>query len=99
MWADVYLHFNNFNQISQCFTQIQAAHQPSMTEKLCMCALVDLNGNVSQQKWMHSNAAWKKEKGAEEPCRVKQDRKRGRMKEGGRERSCSISSTGERFKA
>ena len=40
-----------------------------------------------------------KEKGAEEPCRVKQERKRERMKEGGRERSCSISSTGECFKA
>lgn len=52
---------------------------------------------------MYLNAAWKREcqkkKGAEEPCRVKQERKRGRMKEGGRERSCSISSTGEHFKA
>ncbi len=52
--------------------------------------------------WMHSNAAWKKKKchnkGTDEPRRVKHERKRGRMKEGGRERSCSISSTGERFK-
>ncbi len=52
-------------------------------------------------KWciqMQSGKKSFKRKKDEEQCRVKQGRKRGKMKEGGR-RSCFISSGGERFKA
>lgn len=60
--------------------------------------------SVSQQKcdaFTFSITVSKKmeREGAEETCRVKQERKRGRMKEQGRDRSCPISSTGERLKA